>query len=186
MPIPKRFNIAFSFDDRLREIPSDREEVERAIAWIEGELATMEDQPAQRVALLGLRGVYRRILGEYRSAESDLVEAVMIAEALGIESLVTVMRLRLAHVYQWMEEFGRSTAMFDREIERCKTLPELLPFLDFACQHAGKNLFDQGDLDGARRHFEAALEIRNRKGDRKLIDSTEAALARVMEGGSWK
>jgi tetratricopeptide (TPR) repeat protein len=175
------FNIAFSFDERLREIPSDRAEVERAIEWITGELLLEQQIPQQRAALLGLRGVYRRILGDLDRAESDLVEAVAIAEQIGIAALITVMRLRLAHVYQWRKDFKRSNEMFEREIERCMADPELSSFLHFAYQHAGKNLFDQNDLPGARRNFQAALELRRKKGDRKLIDSSLAALARISE-----
>ena len=175
------FNIAFSFDDQLREITSDRAEVERAVDWITTELTGEQETPQQRAALLGLRGVYQRILGKLADAERDLTEAVGIAEQVGLAPLATVMRLRLAHVYQWMKDFTRSTAMFNREIERCLADPELLSFLDFAYQHAGKNLFDQGDFSGARRHFQAALDLRRGKGDQKLMDSSSTALARAIE-----
>lgn len=173
LPLP--FDVSYSFDADLRETPHDRAVMAQAVAHLAAQLADLSPVSRERARTLGLVGVYARILGDFATAHAALEEACVVSERLGDRRLHLVNELRVAHVYQWQRRFDISDARF-AALERCAADPELRPHLDFACQHAGKNLFDQGRYEEAERLFVQALELRRARGDQELIDSTLLAL----------
>ena len=179
MTLTPPFNIAYRFDDNLRELPEDRNDVQRAIAWWRARLSQADS--VQRVALLGYIGGYSRMLSALDEAEATLTEAVALADQLGDARSALVNRIRLAHVYQWQRDFVRSNARFAEILQRCEDEPKAEFYLDFALQHAGKNQYDQNHLEAAQSLFERALVLRRAKGNTEFIASTEQALLRVHQ-----
>lgn len=55
--------------------------------------------------------------------------------------------------------------------------------LDFAYQHKGKCLLELEELSEAEGCFQKAMDLRIRKGDESLIDSTQRALNFVKRHG---
>jgi tetratricopeptide (TPR) repeat protein len=88
--------------------------------------------------------------------------------------------IRLAHVYQWQQNYTLSEALFEEVITACQEDLDLTSYLDFAYQHLGKCKLAQNQDREARHYFEQALVLRLDKGDRSLIDSTQLAIAVVV------
>lgn len=133
----------------------------------------------ERIRLLGLIGGYARILKEFTLALSALTTAIQEAELIGDQRLKIVNMIRLATVYQWQQDYSTSEALFAMAIAQCQANPDLANYLDFAYQHFGKSKFDQQQYDEAKRYFQQALELRQQKGDRELIASTQHAIVTV-------
>ncbi|MDJ0634958.1 MAG: tetratricopeptide repeat protein [Xenococcaceae cyanobacterium MO_188.B29] len=95
---------------------------------------------------------------------------------IGDQRLKTKSQIRLAHVYQWQQDYRISEKLFTEAIASCQQNPHLKCYLDFAYQHMGKCKFDRQLYEEARYYFEQALSLRLIKGDRSLIDSTRLAL----------
>lgn len=158
--------------DSLREIPNRPEDMRQAVADYRAEADQYIDQPARRIAALGMAGTLARITGDLALARTLLTEAVALAEQHSLAREAFVQRIRLAHVYQWAGEFSVSTPMF----EALLTAPQP-GYEDFVLQHAGKNAFDRGDYPQALDYFRRALALREAKGQPDLIDSTRTAIA---------
>ena len=95
---------------------------------------------------------------------------------IGDQRLKTKSQIRLAHVYQWQQDYRISEKLFTDVIASCQQNPHLKCYLDFAYQHMGKCKFDRQLYEEARYYFEQALSLRLIKGDRSEIDSTRLAL----------
>src|SRR5215471_16931495 len=88
----------------------------------------------------------------------------------------TVTELRHAQLLQLAGQLAESEALFADLVARCRGEPTLHPLLDFALQHLGKVLFDQEEYERALARFQEALALREAKGDRELIASTQLAV----------
>ena len=89
----------------------------------------------------------------------------------------TVTQLRFAQLPQFAGQLSESESLFADLVARCRGDPTLQPLLDFALQHHGKVLFDQGDYGRALDRFQEALALREAKGVSELIASTQIAIA---------
>lgn len=178
-PMPP-FDLSYSFDERLREGPCDPVSMGQGVDWLCEQLEQPGRSPREQARLAGQIGAYGRMLGRDALAHAAIQRALRIAEELGDLRLLIVNTLRLAHLEQWQGRFDVSTARFTWAIQQCEERPELASLLDTALQHAGKNVFDQGQYDLARSYFTRALGLRRQKGDPELLRSTEHALA-VLE-----
>ncbi|BDA65879.1 hypothetical protein CAL7716_000450 [Calothrix sp. PCC 7716] len=87
-----------------------------------------------------------------------------------------VSMIRLAHVYQWQKQYAKSEELFKEAITLCQTKPEISTYLDFAYQHLGKCKFDQKQYEQALHYFEQAKQLRIKKSDSSLIESTQLAI----------
>ncbi len=126
--------------------------------------------------MLGQIGVLSRLLGRLDEAQIYLEKAVALSEQTGNGKARLVNSIRLANVYQWQRRFDLSDPLFTEAVVFCETRPEFSDYLDFALQHYGKSLFDQGNYTEAERLFARALQLRLAKGDDLLVASSRVAL----------
>ena len=169
--------LAYYFDKNLRDIPLHPENLKTHIKDLK-EQFKQQNNPEDQVRILGEIGVYFRQLNELNKAEEVLSHTLqlILQHNLGL-NLEIQQKIRVAHVYQWKKEFAKSTQLFSEVIKSCRVNSELHSYLAFALQHAGKNLFDQGDFQKALLHFEEALSIRvYKKAPEEQIKSTILAI----------
>ncbi len=107
------FNMNFHYDDRMREVPDNRDEMEQGIEVLVRRNSAMEQNCTDWVKMNGLIGAYYRVLGKLNESESTLKETIKIAQQLGLTKYVFINQLRLAHTYQWQEKFTLSNSLFD-------------------------------------------------------------------------
>ncbi|UYL09766.1 tetratricopeptide repeat protein [Bdellovibrio sp. SKB1291214] len=168
-------------DENLRSVPVDPVGLRKYIIELLGSLTTVKKNHNKRVSILGEAGVHLRCLGDLKEAEQVLREALRIVneEQLGLRREVQ-QKIRLAHVLQYQGQFKRSNALFEEVISVCRTNDEASELLDFALQHAGKNLFDQNRFTEALPLFEEAMKVRmKRNAPEDQIKSTAKAIART-------
>ncbi|GAB4189021.1 MAG: hypothetical protein Fur006_29980 [Coleofasciculaceae cyanobacterium] len=178
------FDVSFHFDEQLREIPNAPDEMQRAVDFLLAQVNEAKTNLHQQVYFYGLIGVYARILGDFPLAHTALTTAIALSEELEDELLKAVNQLRLAHLYQWQQQYTLSDRLFRELLVRCVSNPNLEPYLDFVFQHAGKSKFDQGRYATAQKYFQRALAIRLSKGDSSLIESTQFALKIAQRQGA--
>lgn len=171
------YDVGFHFDENLREVSDSPADMQRAVTFLEDRLSVANDDEAGDI--LGLLGVYSRILGDLEAAERYLTRAVDLTRVQGKPRAVVANELRLAHVFQWQRSFAKADQLYEDVIHRCVRDADLGVYLDFAWQHYGKSLFDQGRYDEAAECFEHALDIRLPAGNQDLIASTRLALDRT-------
>ena len=170
------FDISYTFDSDLRDVPHSPQEMEKAVLYLEARIASGELDELEEIQALGMAGVLLRVLGRLDKAHDCLERAVALCKQQGNVRGELVNTLRLAHVYQWQRDYATADALFSSALAWCKSDPSLADYLDFAYQHTGKSLFDQGRYHEAAEMFERALKIRLNKGDAELIGSTRLAL----------
>lgn len=170
------YDVSVHFDENLRDVADSREGMEQAARYNEERLRSDTMSAREKIRLLGITGVYRRILGDLQKAQEHLEQALSSAREVGDEKLALVNTLRLAHVYQWLRQYAASDSLFRSVLVQCETNQEFSSYLDFACQHYGKSKFDQGLYGEAAGLFERALQLRQSKGDAELIESSLLAL----------
>lgn len=168
------------FDESLRDVPTDPEGLRSYTRELEQSLLVTTNFE-QRAKFLGELGVHLRTLGELDQAEKCLRESLGIIEDrnLGLKKEIQ-QKIRLAHVLQWKRNFKKSHELFDEIISICRAHDEVSGYLDFAFQHAGKNLFDQKKYKEALVFFEEAFKLRKKKqAPQDQIDSTLMAIERT-------
>ncbi|HEU4328563.1 MAG TPA: tetratricopeptide repeat protein [Roseiflexaceae bacterium] len=175
------FDLSFHFDGELRDVPNRPEEVRAAVVWLGERVGDEALDLRRRARLAGMLAVCARMLHDYPAALAAAATALELAGRLGDARLALVNRARLAHVYQWQGDFARSDALFDELLAACAADPDLARYRHAICQHAGKNLFDQGRYAQAVALFEEALALREGLGDPELIASTQLALVTARE-----
>jgi tetratricopeptide (TPR) repeat protein len=172
------FNVSVYFDDDLRDVPNNAVEMRQALIFLQSQLRN-DGETNHQIQLFGLIGSYARILQDFVVAQQALMLAVELSEQIGDRQLKTANQIRLAHVYQWQQDYKISEALFEEVIENCQHDPSLASYLDFAYQHAGKCKFDQQQYEAAQSYFERALLLRHVKGKHSLVDSTQLAIDTV-------
>jgi tetratricopeptide (TPR) repeat protein len=165
------FNMKVNFDEYLREVPEEIDEMKKGIKYLFYCLNTDESP-----SLHGLIGVYSRIVGLLDDAEKHIKQALSLYQNEQKVSGILTNKIRLAHVYQWKEEFNRADSLYEEVIEDISDNQHCLHLLDFVYQHYGKSKFDQKDYIKALELFEKAFEIRVEKDNQELIKSTEHAI----------
>jgi len=173
------FDISTYFGDNLQDYPNNPTEMRQAVNFWESQLIQPGLDISDRIRLLTRIGTYARTLRDLDRAEEAHKAAITLAESIDHLRFKTQNQIKLAHVYQWQQRYAESKVMFEGAIATCHRDPEVTDFLDFAYQHFGKCKFDQQKYAEARQLFEQALDLRHRKGNQELIDSTELAIATV-------
>ncbi|MEC4813432.1 MAG: tetratricopeptide repeat protein [Scytonema sp. PMC 1069.18] len=178
MDIP--FDVSYHFNSNLYDVPNKPLQVQKAVEWLQSQLTNNANDTHKKIEILGLIGVYSRMLRDFSTARHALSSAIELSESIGSLPHKTVNLIRLAHVYQWQKQFSLSETLFEEVFAYCSNYSELEPYIDFAYQHFGKCKFDQAQYKEAQYCFEKALEIRKSKGDHFLIESTQLALDEAL------
>lgn len=179
MDIP--FDVSFHFDDNLHEVPSSPASMRQAVKFLQSQLELNAFDTRKQIYLNGLIGSYARILRDFSTASVALTSALELCDSINDKSLKVINLIRLAHLYQWQQQYALSETLFEDAIAQCTNNPELESYLDFAYQHIGKCKFDQAQYEQAQFYFEKALELRKFKNNQSLIDSTQLALDIVKQ-----
>ena len=159
-------------DDRLREVAADRATVESAVAAARKRLREPGLSGAERVATLGYVGTAERILGHHDAAVATLEKCLAHAQELDDARALAVARIRLGEALRCADRLAESEDLLRAAVAETKGTP----LYDFALQHLGKCLTDEGLTTEATAVLEHALRLRREKGDPALVASTEAAL----------
>lgn len=164
-------------DESLREVATDEATVRSAkrIAEEQLDISMAKGNSANSIRLFGYLGNVCRILGELTQSVDYLERAVALcrSEQSPKSELINTIRLAEAHKYNGehkvAEELLRDAllAVDERRLEAHK---------DFVLQHLGKCRLEQGAMDDAIEYLEQALQLRLKKGDSELIQSTDKAL----------
>ncbi|MCX5964881.1 MAG: tetratricopeptide repeat protein [Cyanobacteria bacterium] len=173
------FDASYHFDDDLHDIPNNPTEMRQALTFLQSQLDDDTIDLKYRIQLLGLIGGYARILKDFSIAQQALDSAIDLSELIGDMRLRTANLIRLAHVYQWQQDYRISEELFEAAIASCQQNSDLESYLDFAYQHVGKCKFDQQQYEAAQHYFEQAMSLRISKADQSLIDSTQIAIDAV-------
>jgi len=155
------------------------EDLRPALETLETHLDGAHLQPAARVRLLAQIGTLYRTSPEPDRAIPYFEEAVSLSRAHNLRADEAVNTLRLAVAYQYAGNVEAAVPAFKAALVLCA---QRRTQLDFAYQHWGKFLVEQGEPGMAIPFFEQALAQRMARGDSELIASTRAALdgARLM------
>ena len=125
---------------------------------------------------------FQKIIRELDEALELIETAMALIEQydLGPRQFV-VQSLRWADILRYRSEFGEAEEIFRGLVEVCQQVKEVREYEDFVYQHLGKLNFDLEDFEEASKFFKKALNIRRKKGDVSLIESTELAILRTKE-----
>lgn len=174
---PKTKHLEYLVNEQLREIPTYPEDLREYLQKLETSLQEAHD-PEKQVSILGEMGVHFRRLDQTDIAKEKLLKALKLIEQnqLGLKKKIQ-QQIRLAHVFQWEKQYDQSNELFHQIISICRSSSDLRVYLDFALQHAGKNLFEQNRFQEALLMFEEALELRTqRNAPSDQIESTQSAI----------
>ena len=165
-------------DDDLHQTTADAPALEAAIAGARRALAALPDDDGPMAArLTGYLGEALRILGRFPAAIAAQRSAIALVPGLAHHRARLVYGLRLAETLRSAGDPVQAEASFRAGLAATLDDSDLASHEDFALQHLGKCLLDQGRLDEAAAMLERALTIRRRAGNPALIASTQAALA---------
>ncbi|MFF2077503.1 tetratricopeptide repeat protein [Kitasatospora sp. NPDC058162] len=166
-------------DDNLRMVPTDRNELIAAVGQLDEELRALpEECDLARVRVLTRWiGIGRMCLGHHEEARAFLRQSLDLAAAIGNTRAVVATGLNLADAHRYAGDVQTAEALYRSALNTARS--QHLELVDFALQHTGKHLMERGDLADARAHLQEALRLRIAKEDTGLIESTQAALARV-------
>ena len=179
MKIP--FDVSYHFDDRLHDVPNSPAQMQQAVNFLQSEFDKCPHDIRRQIYLAGSIGGYARMLHDFTTAEQALNTALQLCDRINDKSSKIANSIRLAHLYQWQQRYELSETLFEVIVKQCKSDSYLTLYLDFAYQHAGKCKFARGKYEEAQHYFALALELRQQKGDRSLIDSTKLALNMVQQ-----
>ncbi|MCF3181750.1 tetratricopeptide repeat protein [Streptomyces polychromogenes] len=166
-------------DDALRMVPTDRERLTTAVEEISQEFqAIPAGRDVGRARLLARWcGIGLMSLGNYDEARAFLRQSLDLATASGNVRAVIATELNLGDAHRYAGTAEAADVLYRQALDSARSQhPELV---DFALQHLGKHLMEQGDLFAARTHLWEARQLRIAKGDVGLIESTQAAVDRV-------
>ncbi|MEK3979769.1 tetratricopeptide repeat protein [Psychrobacillus sp. FSL K6-2836] len=171
--------IYFDENDFLREKCSDEVALQKVIRDFEKAIfeGTNRSQTEELIFLYGTIGNLYRIKGEMKPAIEVLSKAVELSE--GNKQISNL--IRLGEALKYADQYQQALSIFNAVINQCKQ--EHSQLLDFAYQHKGKCLLELEEISEAYECFQKAMDLRVRKGDESLIDSTQKALNFVKHHG---
>jgi tetratricopeptide (TPR) repeat protein len=138
-------------------------------------LEAVRGEPEAYLSLLGELGAVARTLEEWGLAERWLTEALTLAQTLGDRAREAANLIRLGTLYHYRGDVDRGMLLFSQALS-LSDHSEAASYRDFALQHMGKLLVEQGLYQEAYQCFMQALQLRERKGEASLISSTQEAL----------
>jgi len=172
---------AVTFDENLREVPRWPDRIAYAIRRGRRQLQEAREagNETQIMRTLGYLTDACRVAGETDAAVSYGQEALERSRAAGNRNAEVANLIRLGEAHKYRDEHETAESLF-REALAMTSAADADPLHDFALQHLGKCLLEQGRYDEALQHLEQALELRRAKGNQQLIESTEAAIALAL------
>ena len=175
--------LARRFDERLREVPVDRDAFARAVDRLVDEIENARSQPARLLTMLAEAAPLLRIAGRLEEARKTASAAIALAELQENAEAAFANQLELAQVMQWEGRFEISTPLFDRLIAQARSAPSFAGSLHTVLHQAGTNQLDQGHHAEAARFFREAQALRRRLGLDDLLESSAEAIRRTTELG---
>ena len=170
----QELNLNFQYDDNLREHPESPSDFLKAARFLERELKD-ETDPVREAALMSKIGVYYRIAGDLATSLKNLKAADPLLDPVIEPRLKCINWIRLATTYQWMRDFDNSDTCLQLALHTIDS-NNLDTLTDFVYQHQGKSYFDRKWYGEARDWLQKALELRIKKDNKELIQSTRFAL----------
>lgn len=166
--------------DDLRDYPNNILEFEKGCLYLEAEIEK-EVILFEKAKLLSKLAGYQRSLKKLELSIKNQLEAIIIFEKLEKNSNLFVAKIRLAHAFQFNEEYKKAREIFDYLLVNLEKDTSLENYRDFLYQHIGKNEFEAKNYETALNYFQQALAIRTKKADFSLISSTEIAIKKTLE-----
>lgn len=162
----------------LRDPARPLSEIQSALDDLEAHLASSTN-PAERVRTLSQIGTLYRTSTDPARAVPYFEQAVQLARQRNLRADEAVNTLRLAVAYQYAGDPDAALPAFKAALVLCT---QRRTHLDFAYQHWGKFLVEQGEPSLAVPYFEQALAMRLTSSNQELIASSRAALAAASGG----
>lgn len=175
----------YNFDSHLREVPNEPSE------WIQflDELKILlkdENNSNQKLSLFENIGMAARILQKLGEAEYYLNKAVTLSYDQLDKSKLVQNLIRLAHVYQWQNQFTKAHVLFDQARSLIHQYDINESIKASYHQHLGKCYFDQKFYALALTEFELAFKIRQRLSSPKdQIESSINAVDECKKRTNW-
>lgn len=168
-------------DSRLREIPDDRQQLERQADALVAEIASARSQPAQLLAMLQRATPVLLVVGRIEEARRTASAAIALAELLDDPLAIFENQLQLAKALRFEGRFDLATPLFDRLLAQARSVPAFARHLDAALFEAGANLFEQGRDREAARYFRDCQGLRRLAGPDADLEAVALALRLVAE-----
>jgi len=169
--------IYYDVEDNLREKTNNPKAIKKFLEKVE---ALLVNERENRYLLYGMIGNLYRILEEPKKAIDYLERALGIAKEENDDAKIAVSLIRLGEAIKYDGKRQRAFDIFE-EAMGILHKHDLEHYLDFALQHKGKCLLELKRYEEAEDCFRETLEIRKRKKDASLIDSTEQVLTFMEE-----
>jgi tetratricopeptide (TPR) repeat protein len=169
---------AVTLDENLREMPRVPERVAFGIRRARKQLQEAHESGNDTLILrtLGYLTDASRIAGDLDAAVSYGTEALERARVSGNRNAEVANLIRLGEAHKYRDEHAIAEQLF-RDALALSQEGDAHALHDFALQHLGKCLLEQGRYDESIGYLEQALKLRRAKGSQPLIDSTGRALA---------
>lgn len=175
--------LTYSYDDELHELPDNSEDMETysefLISHCRVELEKNENEIKwiHLASSLGMAGSLKKMTGQNKQAEKLLLDSLLLINSMNLDKKFYVQQsIRLNDIYSRLGHYSKAEEGFLQLIELCTQNKSLHNYLDFIFQHYGKLQFKQNQLKQALENFNKALELRLKKNDSNLIDSTQSAI----------
>ncbi|MFJ9446327.1 tetratricopeptide repeat protein [Kitasatospora sp. NPDC101235] len=168
-----------SQDEHLRMVPTDRDQLAAAVEGLPEDLRALPEgaDPSQARVLARWIGIGLVSLGDPDEARVFLRQALDLATASGSAGAVIATQLNLGDAYRYGGDVETADAFYRSALGAARS--QRSDLVDFALQHLGKHLMEQGDLASARTCLREAQQLRTAKGDPEPVKSTQSALERV-------
>lgn len=174
----------FSIGHDLREVPEDAVQMQKGVAWLEGELLKVRKNiTVKEIGLVSQIGNFARILGDLDLAEQSFNKAIEVLEEAERPDLIFGVKLRLANVQQFRGEYQEADKYYKDAIEimRKSNDERITKYLDYALEHLAQSLYEQELYDKSLESYLETLEHRLIKGDMDLIQAVEHAIAKIRK-----
>lgn len=169
------------YDDRLRQVATEPEEIWSAVRHVVSHLDTLHDDRA-RVSLMGWLTDAYRVLGELDLAEQWVTRNLDFLENTDLENVAVYQianRIRYGEVLRNADRYDAAEQVLNQAIDLIAQNPDAQSYLGYALQHLGKVYLDWSKLSMARQIIDRTEEIRAGDGNTRLIASTAAVRERL-------
>lgn len=177
------YNISYGYDEDLNELPENPNDIEAyadlliARSRVEMEKPALERNWLQISKSLGMAGSLRKMTGQFGDAEKLLRFSLHIIDQHELKTAYKVQQnIRLCDVWKRTGAYEDALQGLTEIIDLCSRGESLYQYLDVAIQHLGKIHFSLGNIEIALQSFERALNLRLKKKDQNLIDSSQHAI----------
>ena len=162
----------------LRERTSDMKALLQSITLLEPLFLMVNNDEQYKIA--STLGYLYRVAGaeeaeQLTKAEQFFNECLTYAITRQDVAKEITTLIRLGEVYKYGRNYEEACTLFYEAISKC-VAEDYTKQLDFAHQHLGKCFMEMGMFAHARLQLQAALKLREKKGDESLINSTMKAL----------